>query len=47
MAMEDDWRLNGQESYLRGAHWTLTVYRLGFPGHDHNHCEFCESNRGT
>ena len=38
---EDDWRLNGQISYLHGAHLALTVYRPDFPGHDHEHCEFC------
>jgi hypothetical protein len=39
--VDEDWRLTGQESYLRGralrfARWTS--YR---PGWDHDHCDFC------
>ena len=41
MIKEDDWRLDGQEEYLRGVYLRLTSYRLGDPGYDHDHCEFC------
>lgn len=41
MIEEDDWRLNGQEEYLKGVHLRLKPYRLGAPGYDHEHCEFC------
>ena len=41
MIEEDDWRLNGQEEYLRGVHLRLKPYLLGYPGYDHDHCEFC------
>lgn len=37
----DDWRRNGQEEYLRGAHLQYKVFELGFPGYDHDHCSFC------
>ena len=41
MIEEDDWRLNGQEEYLRGIHLRLKPYLLSYPGYDHDHCEFC------
>ena len=37
----NDWRLQGQEQYLRGAllHWS--TYHPRTVGNDHDHCEFC------
>lgn len=39
----DDWRRQGQESYLAGrsVRWaTWTPFRVGW---DHDHCEFCHA----
>ena len=41
MVGKEDWRLTGQEKYLKGAslEWkTYTRYREGW---EHDHCEFC------
>ena len=39
----DDWRLTGQERYLKGAHLTLMRFQAipENPRWDHEHCEFC------
>lgn len=38
---EDDWRLTGQEKFIRGnvLHWAR--YTQPSPTWDHDHCEFC------
>lgn len=38
-----DWRLQGQERYLRGIALVLRRYRRNErnPNWDHDHCEFC------
>jgi len=41
MIWKDDWRLQGQEKYLKGAHLTLKTYSKNRKGWDHDHCEFC------
>ena len=44
---QDDWRLQGQESYLNG----VTLYRRAWaqsrPNWDHDHCEFCGAKFST
>lgn len=37
----DDWRLGGQESYLRGASLVWRRYRARSETWDHDHCVFC------
>ncbi len=37
----DDWRLQGQEQYLKGVELVLIQYSPSSPGNDHDHCEFC------
>ena len=37
----DDWRLQGQERYLKGASLRWAVYRPFRESSDHDHCEFC------
>jgi len=43
MVEKDDWRLQGQEKYLKG----VTLFRRAYrrcgknPNWDHDHCEFC------
>jgi len=37
----NDWRLQGQETYLIGAIMTFIHYRPYRAGWDHDHCEFC------
>ena len=41
MAESSDWRLTGQEHFLRGAilHWAQ--WHPPRPEWDHDHCEFC------
>ena len=38
-----DWRLRGQERYLKGASLTRQSYQryASNPSWDHDHCEFC------
>ena len=43
MVDEADWRLQGQERYLRGAVFQRMPYSPARDGWDHDHCEFCES----
>ena len=38
---DDDWRLQGQERYLRGVTLHRRAYRRPRPGWDHDRCEFC------
>lgn len=39
----NDWRLRGQEDYLKGATLTRRRYRRHStnPSSDHDHCDFC------
>jgi hypothetical protein len=37
----DDWRLCGQERYLKGKAFRWTRYIAPRPTWDHDHCEFC------
>jgi hypothetical protein len=37
----DDWRLQGQERFLKGACLIRKQYVKYRPGWDHDHCEFC------
>ncbi|MBN2446241.1 MAG: hypothetical protein JXO22_05930 [Phycisphaerae bacterium] len=37
----DDWRLLGQEEYLRGAKLRRATYTPYREDWDHDHCEFC------
>ncbi len=37
----DDWRLQGQEDYLKGIELVWTPYTIYREGWDHDHCEFC------
>ena len=41
MADDTDWRLQGQERYLKGAVVTYHKYRRTSESWDHDHCEFC------
>ncbi len=36
-----DWRLRGQERYLKGVVLKWTAYKPPREGWDHDHCEFC------
>jgi hypothetical protein len=38
---DPDWRLQGQERYLKGAALTRRRWRESRRGWDHDHCEFC------
>jgi hypothetical protein len=40
-----DWRLQGQEQWLRGVELCRRAYRLYAknPAWDHDHCEFCSA----
>lgn len=40
-AADNDWRLQGQERYLRGATLTFRQYRRWSTSWDHDHCAFC------
>jgi hypothetical protein len=43
MVDSTDWRLQGQERYLKGVELRWQVYRRypANPDWDHDHCEFC------
>ncbi len=43
MADDTDWRLQGQERYLKGAEVTYRKYRRTSESWDHDHCEFCQA----
>ncbi len=36
-----DWRLQGQERFLRGVLLRFEKYKPFRPGWEHDHCEFC------
>ena len=36
-----DWRLQGQERYLKGVELCWDMYKPYREGWDHDHCEFC------
>ena len=36
-----DWRLQGQERYLKGVKLTFKNYQQYSPNWDHDHCSFC------
>ena len=38
---DSDWRLRGQEAYLRGATLRWRAYQRYSLTWDHDHCEFC------
>jgi len=37
----DDWRLQGQERFLKGVELRWATYKPYREGWDHDHCEFC------
>ena len=39
----NDWRLMGQERYLKGRSWTRKPYRKYRADWDHDHCSFCQA----
>jgi hypothetical protein len=41
MEKEQDWRLTGQERYLKGKTFEKKRYTAPGPGWDHDHCAFC------
>jgi hypothetical protein len=41
MREEDDWRLQGQEEYLKGIRLFRKKYTRHSESWDHDHCEFC------
>jgi hypothetical protein len=41
MPQDNDWRLTGQERYLKGKTLLKRKYRCPRPDWDHDHCEFC------
>ena len=45
--LKDDWRLQGQESYLKGVKLIPHKYQPDTKGWDHDHCEFCGAKFST
>ncbi len=43
MVKNNDWRLQGQENYLKGVSLTFKTYSKYREGWDHDHCEFCQA----
>jgi hypothetical protein len=41
MSEPNDWRLMGQERYLKGVTLTRRAYHPASPQNDHDHCAFC------
>jgi hypothetical protein len=41
MRQTNDWRLMGQERYLKGRTLVHHAYRLSNAQNDHDHCAFC------
>lgn len=39
----DDWRLQGQESFLKGVELKKKTYKRYRKDWDHDHCEYCGS----
>jgi hypothetical protein len=42
VTVDDDWRLMGQERYLRDAVFVRKPYERANETWDHDHCEFCQ-----
>jgi hypothetical protein len=42
MKETNDWRLQGQEKYLKGATLIFKNYAPYRAGWDHDHCDFCQ-----
>lgn len=42
-----DWRLTGQDKYLKGAKLILDQYRIFSKKWDHDHCSFCMKKFST
>ena len=43
MVATNDWRLQGQEAFLKGVRLTWQAYAKYRPGWDHDHCAFCQT----
>jgi hypothetical protein len=43
MTEKNDWRLQGQEKYLKGVSLTLKPYSKYRERWDHDHCSFCNA----
>jgi hypothetical protein len=43
MRQPSDWRLMGQERYLKGVTLVHRSYHPANPTNDHDHCEFCKA----
>lgn len=43
MRQPNDWRLMGQERYLKGVTLIHRSYRPASAANDHDHCEFCSA----
>lgn len=41
MSEKKDWRLSGQERYLKGVPLIWKAYKRYSDSWDHDHCEFC------
>ncbi|MCP4022699.1 MAG: hypothetical protein GY729_12720 [Desulfobacteraceae bacterium] len=41
MSIKNDWRLQGQEKYLKGNTLYFKKYTIQRENWDHDHCEFC------
>jgi hypothetical protein len=41
MGNVNDWRLNNQETYLKGVALKFQPYAPSSANNDHDHCEFC------
>jgi hypothetical protein len=40
---DDDWRRQGQETYLVGLAFKRMAWSSNNPAWDHDHCEFCQT----
>ena len=47
MASDDDWRLQGQESYLANRTLRWSKWSSPRPDWDHDHCAFCWAEFGS
>ncbi len=43
MVENNDWRLQGQEKYLKGVTLRFKTYSKYREDWDHDHCEFCQT----
>ncbi|SCZ11220.1 hypothetical protein [Alkaliphilus peptidifermentans] len=41
MDVKNDWRLQGQESYLKNKRLYKSEFKINSKNNDHAHCEFC------